>query len=166
MFKPQQPPLININAPIVGVTTYDLVTSYCVYEVWQETTLIFIGVCNFSALAKLPDAKSNGAFSNMIAVDTPISVVVKHIGTRIACYNRRAEMIRQLTSIPVCNKWAMNKEQVVIKCNEDGKTYKTQTECAHAYGISTGNLSSHLRGKPGVLTLAGRTFSRVVEVKP
>ena len=157
-----QPKLSDHNAPFVDVTFRRFAAEHCVYEVWHNTALIYIGVCNFVSIGKLPDAKQNAAFMDAVQADTPISVVIKHLGTRMACFNRRGEMIRQLKPIPICNKWAMGNRNLIIMCNEDGTTYRTATECAAAYGISAGNLSAHLCGKPGVNTLAGRTFRKVL----
>ena len=48
-----QPKLSEHNAPFVDVTFRRFAAEHCVYEVWHNTALIYIGVCNFVSIGKL-----------------------------------------------------------------------------------------------------------------
>ncbi len=153
--------LIECNAPVVGITVREAIHNHCVYEVWKDQTLVYIGCCHLYAVFKMPDLKINQRFTDTIGLDDKISIVVKHVGDRIQCYNRRGQMLRQI--MPDCNKYISMQSKIVIKCNEDGLTYKTQKQACDVYGIAQSNMSAHLAGRDGYITLHGRTFSKAME---
>jgi len=153
--------LIECNAPIIGVSIADIAKEHCIYEVWKDETLIYLGCCHVRQVLMMPDAKIIARFVKLVSVDDKISIVVKYIGDRIQCYNKRGQMLRQY--MPECNKYVMVRAKMTIMCNEDGKRYRTQAEVCNVYNIRQSNLSCHLAGKPGFSTLQGRTFIRIVE---
>lgn len=149
-----------VDAAFVNVTMDSLVRDWCVYEVWKDGVLIYLGVSRFCTMPTMFDAKHNRAFLMMVDQSTPISIVVKYLGERLGCYNQRGVMLRTLANPPECNRYVSARAGTVIKCNEDGKTYRSQQEAAQAYGMNQGNLSNHLAGKPGFATIKGKTFTR------
>lgn len=161
MLKTYRPPstLIECNAAITNVSIVDIAKEHCVYEIWKDETLIYLGCCHVRQVLSMPDAKTIARFVKLVGVDDKIGIVIKYIGDRIQCYNKRGQMLRQV--MPECNKYVMIRAKLNILCNEDGKMYRTQTEVCNVYGIKQSNLSAHLAGKPGFNTLQGRSFSRV-----
>lgn len=162
MLRDRTPPgLIECNAAIVGVSITEIAKEHCIYEVWKDSTLIYLGCCHIRQVLSMPDAKTIAQFIKLVKVDDKISIVIKYIGDRVHCYNRRGQMLRQV--MPECNKYIMVRAKLKIMCNEDGKMYRTQAEVCNVYGIKQANLSSHLAGKPGFNTVQGRSFSRVTD---
>lgn len=151
---------IEHNAPVVGLTIADFVNGWCVYELWREQELMYLGVCALGRVFSLPDARSIGEFIRLVKPTDKISVAVRYTGTRMECYNRRGFMLRQLAVPPVINQYVHTKAKTVIVCDQDGIEYRTQHEVCAAYGLNQGNLSSHLNGRPGFASIKGFTFSR------
>lgn len=153
-------------SPIEGVTFFGASidafgNNFCVYEVWRDTQLLYIGTCKFTLFGQLPDAQSNSAFMEMVKRDEPLNIRIVATGNRADCYNHRMRLARSLPELPPCNKFGATGRFTGIICEQDGQTYKTQAQAAKAYGISQGNLSAHLRGRPGYNSVGGRTFRRV-----
>lgn len=163
MFKPVKPTAVT---PVTGVTFFNATLegfndNYCVYEVWLADQLIYVGSCKFTMFGTLPDAQSNSMFMKMVARDAELNVRIIATGNRADCYNHRTKHARSLPDIPVCNKHGAFGRFVGVQCIEDGAIYPSQSAAAQAYGLSQGNISSHLKGAPGYANVGGRTFRKV-----
>lgn len=162
MFKTMNPTTVQpIDITFFGASIDAFAKNYIVYEVWRDDVLIYIGTCKFTAFAQLPDAQSNSMFMREVNGRDPLNIRIVAIGTKTDCYNDRARRARALPELPMCNKYGQTGRFTGVLCETDGKTYRSQSEAAQAYGISQGNLSSHLRGVPGHTTVSGRVFRRV-----
>lgn len=74
--------------------------------------------------------------------------------------NMMGEWLKNMSYTPPLNlARVIQRNRKVIKCNETNQVFRTQQDACQFFGISTGNMSNHLRHKPGFKTLKGRTFS-------
>lgn len=142
------------SAPLVikDVNMAGLAGAWVTYEVWRDGRYVYLGICRLSALPSLPDAVKAGA----VDADSAISLRILAIGDKLGCMNHRARHLRS-GNVPAIKRLAVTGARH-IRCETDGRVYRTQTEAAEAYGISQGNLSNHLRGRPGYHAVAGRRF--------
>jgi hypothetical protein len=62
---------------------------------------------------------------------------------------------------PIYNWLDLARAHKVIQCNQTGITYRTQSDCANALGLSQGQLSKHLKRLKGHNTIGGLSFSYV-----
>lgn len=151
----------SVNINFVGLTFEQLTKAWCVYELWNGQDLIFVGVTKLTRISEMTDAMERREVMQIVRNDTVLSIAVKFVGDRTACQNQRGLMFRAAGSMPPGNRSTMVSAPQMIRCNEDGMTYRTQTEAAQAYKLSQSALSNHLRGLPGFVRVKGRTFSRV-----
>lgn len=153
----------SIDVTFFGASVEAFGRNYCVYEVWRasDNLLLYIGTCKFTSFPQMVDAQNNSMFMQMVGREETINVRLIATGTRTDCYNHRARLARGLPELPPCNKFGTVGRFSGILCEDDGATYRNQAECAAAYGISQGNLSAHLRGRPGYNKVGGRTFRKV-----
>ncbi len=164
MFKTAAPTQVSpLDVTFFGASVDAFQTNYCVYEVWRasDSLLLYLGTCKFTSFPQLVDAQNNSQFMTMVGRGEAVNIRLIATGTRTDCYNHRARMARALPDLPPCNKFGTMGRFSGIQCVETGDTYKTQAECAAANAISQGNLSAHLRGKPGYNKVGGRTFRKV-----
>lgn len=152
----------EVNCNLVNVTIEQIGKLWCVYEVWKNDQLVYVGMCKLKHYLSMPDAQTNADFIRSVLDGDPISIAVKFIGERNNCHNQRGFMLRGMTTVPALNKFTNAHAAVRIQCNEDGALYRNQTEAANAYDIATSAMSCHMRGVPGYARVKGRTFSRVV----
>lgn len=150
-----------LAAPIVihETTLEALSGNFIVYEIWQDSALIYLGVCKFASLYALPDAANNSEF--MKRSKQPFTVRVLATGTRHDCVNYRQALAKQLPEPPVCNKLGAIGRHAAVMCIEDNRIFRTQEEAAKAYGVTQPTISNHLRGCHGYGNVNGKTFRRV-----
>lgn len=148
------------NSTLTDLTIGEFVNDWCVYEVWHDNQLIYIGTCALARVYTLPDARGIGEFIRIVQPRDPINVSIKFVGKRMECYNARGRMLRALAMYPRVNMFIHTKSQMVIVCEQDGREFASQSEVCAAYGLNQGNVSSHLNGKPGYARLKGLTFTR------
>lgn len=150
---------VNIN--IVNTTIEETQQSYCVYEVWKDTKVIYVGVTQLINVMRLNDAKRIAEFLRMLADTDTISIAIKYVSDRIDCHRRRDMMMRSMPYMPHCNNPRNLGRMAKIQCNEDGMIFDTQAEAAEYYGFTQSSMSSHLIGRMGYRTLRGKTFCKV-----
>jgi hypothetical protein len=145
---------------LTNLTLAEIATNWCVYEVWHDDLLIYIGTCPLARVYTLPDARGIGEFVRIVQPRDPVKIIIKFVGRRTDCYNARGRFLRALPVYPRVNMFVHTKSQMVIVCDQDGQEYSSQSAVCAAYGLNQGNLSSHLNGKPGYARLKGFTFTR------
>lgn len=161
MFKVNHVKMLEQPPTFFHLTIDDASDDYCVYEIWDGAELLYIGLCRYAQLMQFPDAQGNSKFRERISRSKPFNMRVIARGDRFSCNKYRYSMARSLNPIPPCNLAGITSYFQQIECVEDGKIYRTQKEAAEAYGISQGNLSSHLRGRAGFKQVRGHTFRYV-----
>lgn len=161
MFKTANPSNVdNVQSVTYFSASIDgLANLFCVYEIWQEKTLIYIGSCKLTALHQIPDAQRNSEFMRMVGREGEFNLRLIASGDRSNCHNFRARHARSFPELPICNRVGTSGRFTAIICNEDGRKYRTQTEAATAYGVSQSAISNHMRGRIGYQTVGGKTFS-------
>ncbi len=152
---------INIFAAPVILHNMSLTDKWCVYEIWHgaPSALEYIGTCKISAIGTVPDARRNAGFNARVTGSFTLRIIAT--GDRVDCHNYRARLVRMSAEPPPCNRLNALVRYSAIKCVNDGRIYRTQSEACAAYGITQGNMSNHLRGAPSYNTLKGLKFMRV-----
>ena len=110
------------------------------------------GIVRLDDLIKLPAFEKNLTYSLCVLTCHKREFDAKNAvgpAIRIICENRT----------PIYNiRSSYNARRSGIICNETGKTFKTVTEAAREMGLSQGNLSQHVSGRPGFRQVKGYTF--------
>lgn len=126
-----------------------------IYTVSYNCELLYVGyekltkIATLENLFLLPNFKKDLQY--VVTIEGPCD-------NWIEAENGVALKIRENEKTPPLNKtmWSIKTQSVM--CRETGKIFLNASECAHLEGISNGNLSRHLKGRPGYKTLKGKTY--------
>ena len=137
-------------------------TFWTVYKLTDiNNTVLYIGVAKLSEIYKINEARKNSEFIRLVNHNSLIGIEITHIGDEKFCRN---EAFRQVWDIkPVCNVKgkASHGYRTAIECVETGETFPTISAAANSHGVAQSNISSHLAGKTGYRSVAGKTYKRV-----
>lgn len=123
----------------------------------QTASVVFVGHCKLTQLFGFPDARQ--MLGNLDG--NYILRVIESDDARTGAFKKYEDAIRAYGFIKQLAHARLKKHGNFIECVNTGERWSTLTEAANAHGIGAGNLSKHLRGLPGHVTVKGKTYRKV-----
>lgn len=144
---------------ITQTTGNELRSSYVLYKVMNAKNgdILFIDACKMSTMLNLEGLLDNPTFDP----DSEIIIGVMSVHDDEHGANNALKNELRVT-YPSFNKTRSYCRSSAVECIETGERFRNQSDCAKAHDIPQGNLSNHLKQKPGYKSVKGRTYRRVI----
>ncbi|HRQ13062.1 MAG TPA: hypothetical protein PK205_07135 [Promineifilum sp.] len=137
---------------------------YCVYCVWQNQTLIYVGTTTYPNVISMTDLTANDMLREFLQADPDAIITIDFMGP----YELESDaetFAKQVieTSKPYLNVHGrtLSKGTKVRIERNDGKIYPSITDAARDIETTPSVISMHLAGRKGFKTVKGYHFRRI-----
>lgn len=156
-------PVQVADASLVVDTSPDL-DPWCAFEhlaaleAGHPPQVIYVGACRLVDVFRLTEGKTNSDWSSLFANGGYVLVRIIATGTRQDIVNYATRHVRTFDPMPRCNVRGYNVRGArrAVICNNNGTTYRNQSEAAAELGVTQSAISQHLDGK--LSSVRGYTF--------
>lgn len=131
-------------------------TMWCVYEVWQLETRLFIGADKFTDIGFLKGPRNNTYFNSVAKPTDVLLMRIIRTGEKIAMVKLANEL--NFKHHPPCHTHGLIQMQYTAIVCSNGETYPSQSAAAEALSLNQSAISKHMRGM--LKHVGGYTFHR------
>ena len=123
--------------------------------------LQFIGCSRLSQVFNIPDARANSYFLQIFPNGSVMNLEVLHMEpSREKARNAQWFYFRQYGKpfIQQAGRAYRGTKKQPILCDQTGEKFESISDASKAHGVAQSQLSNHLMGKSGFITVHGKTY--------